>query len=162
MGRFAPKEDPHGIYDRFIQSHALDFKTALREINEGEKQGCWIWFMLPTSPYVVNGEERGSEMNRLYALRGDNAVAAFLTFETVDGVNLRKNYIGLLKAIRRQQQMGNTLRWMFGSVDDSKAISSFQLFERVGRDMGDEELYNLCRQVLDLCAKERSSQHDIQ
>ena len=134
----------------------MDFPAALQEIKNGEKQSCWLWFMLPTAPYIVDGKERGSEMNRLYALRGDDAVIAFLTFETVDGVNLRRNYIELLTAIKKQQLKGNTLRWMFGSVDDVKVINSFRLFERVGREIGDEELYKLCREILDLCAKERS------
>lgn len=148
-------EDPHDIYDRFIQTQQMEFDTAIKEINDGEKQSCWLWFMLPTAPYIVDGEERGSPLNRLYALRGNEAVIAYLTFETVNGVNLRENYIELVSAIREQMLKGNTLRLMFGSVDDVKTISSFRLFERVGKELGDKAVYKLCEEVLDLAAKER-------
>ena len=37
--------------------------------------------MLPTPPYVVNGVERGSDMNKYYAIRSNEEGAAFLNFE---------------------------------------------------------------------------------
>eukprot|EP00295_Goniomonas_pacifica_P016561 CAMPEP_0175866752 /NCGR_PEP_ID=MMETSP0107_2-20121207/34402_1 /TAXON_ID=195067 ORGANISM="Goniomonas pacifica, Strain CCMP1869" /NCGR_SAMPLE_ID=MMETSP0107_2 /ASSEMBLY_ACC=CAM_ASM_000203 /LENGTH=44 /DNA_ID= /DNA_START= /DNA_END= /DNA_ORIENTATION= len=39
-------------------------------------------------------------MNRHYALRSDDEVRAFLTFPEQDGVNLRRNYVAIMHAIK--------------------------------------------------------------
>jgi uncharacterized protein (DUF1810 family) len=148
-------DDPYHLEERFIRTQRIMFSTALAEIQRvGKKRSCWLWFVLPTAPYVVNGVERGSRMNRRYALRSDEECAAYLARESRDGsVRLRKNYVDMLRAIREQLARGNTMRNLFGSVDDVKAVSSFRLFERIGNLIKDEELAGACKDVLELAGE---------
>lgn len=144
-------DDPHSLIPRFIEPQLIMHNTALAELQAGQKQSCWSWFILPTPPYIVNGEERGSSMNRKYALRDDTQARAYLLLETIRGVNLRWNYIVVLREIAKQiETKGATLDTLLGPVDASKAISSFRLFERIGRMLEDEEVCNLCERVLEL------------
>lgn len=148
-------DDPHDIQDRFVNNHRRDFPKALREINNGKKETCWLWYILPAAPYIVNGVEKGSAMNRKFALRGDDAVEAFLTFENDQGVDLRQNYIDMATAIYKQmKKKGKSLRDLLGDLDDAKAVSSFELFARIAEQrMEDSELALICRQVLELAQK---------
>jgi uncharacterized protein (DUF1810 family) len=149
--------DPHDIEKRFFRPHQNQFSTALEELQNGRKESCWSWYFLPTSPYIVDGIERGSFMNRKYALRDDDQARAFLAFSR-DGVHLRRNYLSIVHAIRTQLESGLSLRDLLGPLDDTKAISSFQLFERIGMDRKDTELCMSCGHVLELCGKkERQS-----
>lgn len=162
----ANDNDPHDLEYRFVRLQREMFATALAEIRQGQKQSCWLWFVLPTAPYFVHGIERGSDMNRRFALRSDPAVQAYLTLETKSksdngdadddndcdggGLYLRRNYIAMLEAIRGQLEYGNTMESLFGPLDNVKAISSFRLFERIATEMNDTELYSVCRKVLAL------------
>ena len=87
--------DPYNLRDRFVHTHKKYFNSALTEIERGQKQGCWSWYIFPVPPYVVNGRERGSGQNMRYALRdhrdgatGDAAALAYLQFDSrADGIN---------------------------------------------------------------------------
>merc|ERR1719188_338046 len=97
--------DPHNL-QRFTQLQEQHFEDALQEIRNGQKRGHWSWFILPTPPYVVNGREVGSPMNREFALRSDEEGIAYLRFR--DGsVNLRQNYFDIMVSIRDQLRAGN-------------------------------------------------------
>lgn len=148
--------DPHNLHERFVVWQAKEFAIAHSEISQGEKVTCWLWFILPTAPYIVNGKEVGSYMNKRYALRGDDAVEAYLKRNRDDidesGVNLRRNYISIIKAVEDQLIHGNTMKKLFPG-DDVKAISSIELFYRIGVKMNDLELVALCSSVLILAQK---------
>mmetsp|Transcript_58450 Transcript_58450/g.174100 ORF Transcript_58450/g.174100 Transcript_58450/m.174100 type:complete len:291 (-) Transcript_58450:962-1834(-) len=148
-------DDPHDLYERFVYTQRMMLPCALREIRAGYKESCWLWFVFPTAPYVVDGVERGSGINRRYALRGDAAAAAYLRFER-DGVNLRSNYYSVARAVREQLKDGNSMGELFGHMDEPKAVSSFRLFERIAGEIGDEELQSVCRDVLGLAETPRS------
>ena len=144
-------KDPHNLIERFIEPQSIVYQNALLEIQQGEKRSCWLWFVLPTAPYIVNGVERGSSMNRRFALRNDEQAKAYLLAETKMGVNLRQNYIRMLQEIERQLKTGRTtLDQLLGPMDSVKAISSFRLFERIGKQLDDEEVYTICGKVLAL------------
>jgi uncharacterized protein (DUF1810 family) len=136
--------DPFHL-ERFVRMQSVMLDTALSEIQAGQKQSCWLWFILPTAPYIVNGIEHGSSMNRRYALRSDDECLAY-----VENVLLRRNYMDMLNAIQIQLSRGNTMRHLFGPNDDIKAITSFRLFERIANVVQDEELANVCRRVLNM------------
>jgi uncharacterized protein (DUF1810 family) len=143
-GHHAPDDDdPYDLHSRFVENQEIYFPSALAELRQGRKRGCWLWFMLPTPPYVVNGIERGSSMNQHYSLRGDASTKAYLHHPI-----LRTNYLQLICTIATQLQFGNTLRNIFGPMDDVKVIASLTLFERIGRELGDVEIANACRQIL--------------
>jgi len=142
----------HGLR-RFTEAQREVFPQALREIRAGRKSSCWMWFVVPTPPHVVNGVERGSSWNRKYALRGDEAARAYLAFEA-DGVNLRTNYLEIMSAVRDQLQTGRKASSLMGAFDAPKLRSSARLFERITRDTGDEELHSVLQEVLDLLQAE--------
>ena len=171
-------DDPHNIYSRFVANQQLMFTTALSEIKRGEKKSCWLWYVLPTAPHVVNGVERGSSTNRHFALRGDNAVKAFLTFppQTIstavddeykkytminsalteqhtpaDTVDLKKNYLQMAEAILYQLSKKNVRPvQLFGPTDLPKVKSSIELFHRVAQDIGEgqRDIAKVCGDVL--------------
>lgn len=87
-----------------------------------------MWFTIPTPPHIVNGVERGSSVNRKFALRSDEEARAFLKFETDDGVNLRENYMAIMTAVLEQLQAGRSPTSLLGHFDAPKLASSVQLF----------------------------------
>ena len=131
---------------RFTVPQKSTYARAMREISKGEKESCWMWFMIPTPPYVVDGVERGSARNRRFALRSDQEVREYLRFEA-DGVNLRNNYLGLMEAILDQLKKGRKASQLMGVIDEPKLRSSAKLFEKVTRDM-DEELHAVLIQLM--------------
>ena len=147
-------DDPHNIYERFVVNQQMMFPQALSEIRQGQKRSCWFWFVLPCAPYVVNGSERGSSMNRHFALRGDEAVKAYLAYKDEETkFSLRQNYILIVSAISQQLKYGNSLLNMLGPLDKDKAISSFKLFGRIAKQINDQELEQVCDRALELSSK---------
>ena len=142
-GEYSKDSDPFDLVSRFVDNQEIYFLSALAEIRQGKKRGCWLWFMLPTPPYVVNGVERGSSMNRHFCLRGDESVKAYLAMEP-----LRSNYFQLVSAIWMQLRYGNTLSNIFGPMDDVKVVSSLTLFGRIATEIGDLELAETCLSIL--------------
>jgi hypothetical protein len=72
-------------FSRYVVEHSDEgnlYGRALREIREGRKRSCWMWYFLPTPPFVVNGEERGSFQNKQYCIRSANEAKAFLAFRS--------------------------------------------------------------------------------
>jgi uncharacterized protein (DUF1810 family) len=136
------QEDPHNLVNRFVANQQIYFAKALCEIKQGKKQGHWLWFILPTDPFIVNGRELGSEMNRAFALRGD-AAEAYLETDS-----LRSNYFQICKAIECQLQFGNSMQHLFGPLDSKKVVSSWNLFRATALKLGDDELANLCHSLL--------------
>eukprot|EP00913_Durusdinium_trenchii_P003237 g2993.t2 len=109
-----------------------------------------MWFMIPTPPYLVDGIERGSARNRRFALRTDEEVREYLRFEA-DGVSLRQNYLGLMKAILDQLKKGRQVTQLMGVVDEPKLRSSVRLFERAARDT-DPELHLVLIELMTLAS----------
>jgi hypothetical protein len=80
--------DPYNLHARFVQTQRREFALALHEIRAGRKVGHWSWFCVPTAPFVLDGVEVGSLLNRRYALRdrpprdleGFDAARAYLDF----------------------------------------------------------------------------------
>jgi uncharacterized protein (DUF1810 family) len=135
-------EDPHDLVERFVINQEIRFPQALTEIKQGKKRTHWLWFILPSPPYIVDGKECGSEMNRYFVLRGD-ASKAYLKVDT-----LRSNYLEISRAMECQLKFGNTLRNMFGPYDCPKVMSSLNLFNETALKMKDDELATLCSSLL--------------
>lgn len=117
---------------------------AVNEVHRGKKESCWMWFVVPTPPYIANGVEEGSPNNRRYAIRSDDEAKAYLQFQA-NGVDLRENYMEVVAAIRDQVAVG---KMPFNSVDAPKLRSSLKLFERAARDTSDEALHGVVRELL--------------
>ena len=145
-------DDPYDLHERFVRTQREHFPSALAEIRGGGKYGCWSWFVWPTPPFVVDGVERGSGMNRAYALRdnggaddGAAAARAFLRFPRTEGVDLRANYVAMAAAVAEQlDRPGASARALVGAVDEPKLRSSLELFERASRGGVDDEVHATC------------------
>lgn len=87
-------------------------------------------------------------MNRKYALRTDEQAKAFLKLPKTDGVDLRDNYITIMRAIAGQLDKGITPLDLVGALDVPKLQSSASYFERIAGEEGDEEVQDACRSVL--------------
>lgn len=109
----------------------------------------WMYFIIPTPPYIVKGVERGSADNRKYALRSDDEVEAFLGFQD-EGVDLRGNYLGIMRAVRDQLRAGKHPMSLLGKLSAPKLCSSVRLFERVTTGMGDRELHSVLEELMEL------------
>jgi uncharacterized protein (DUF1810 family) len=142
-------EDPFNLHKRFIRTHLNHYSDALDEIRRGRKCSCWMWFIFPTPPWIVRGMEMGSGTNMHYALRTDEQAKAYLRFEA-SGVNLRANYIEITTVVRDQLKKGIDVVSLFGFLDAPKLRSSIAYFEKIGGEMGDEELRSLCASVMEL------------
>ena len=168
--------DPYDL-QRFVhKQRPAAFSTALSEIKAGRKQTHWSWWMFPTAPFVVDGRERGSAMNRAFALRdkpphgliGVHAAAAFLAHppqkvSSVDAagidaptVHLRQNYIDMMNAVGDQLARGVPARTLVGEADVGKLASSLRLFQQVSRPEGahpDAVVHGICSRCLASLAK---------
>ena len=160
-------DDPFDIVSRFVIPHTALFATALQEIQDGRKESHWMWYMFPTPPFLIDGVEAGSSMNRQFALRTDEQAVAFLQYARND-VDLRQNYLDLVQAVLTQLQAGTYVQELFPYGDHKKVMSSLQLFERIGVRLGDQELYTQCQKVLAVIAeqqkqrpKRRSHHHHV-
>jgi hypothetical protein len=106
--------DPFDLVSRFCTMHATHFATAMAELKEGRKKGCWSWYIFPVGPWVVGGQEHGSSQNKRYCLRdqaphqksADNAARAYLRFKKASGVHLRGNYITIMSVVADQLESG--------------------------------------------------------
>ena len=140
--------DPHQLRSRFVKEQKNEFEGALREIQSGKKRSHWSWFVFPTPPFIVGGIERGSSMNRHYALRTDEQAKAYLRLGITEGVSLRDNYIAIMAAIGDQLDKGVTPLQLVGVLDLPKLKSSVEYFERVAGEEGDDAVRGACRRVL--------------
>ena len=154
-------DDPFDLRSRFVAEQKIVFAGALAEIKAGSKDSHWMWYVIPTPPFVMDGIERGSQMNREYALRdpppraleGFQAARAYLDFPEEDGVNLRRNLCDIFVAIALQLERGKSARSLMGGMDEPKLKSAAKLFECVTRPpagvgKGDAEVNALCRRIL--------------
>jgi len=76
-------------------------------------------------------------------------IKSYLKFKC-DGVDLRQNYIDITLAIGDQLEQGVSFRRLLGVLDDPKARSSLQLFERISFEVQDKELNDACVRVMKL------------
>ena len=170
--------DPFDLRRRFVKMQKEVFPDALAQMHKGKKSSHWVWYVLPTPPYVPDGVERGTPKNKEYALRdpppceheGFKAARAYLDFPEQDGVSLRRNLFMILKAIWEKLELkarGSTAReaaFALLGQDRAKLVSSAQLFYAVTRNIpstmsealraislkenSDPELHDLCGRIL--------------
>lgn len=152
--------DPYGLQKFFDQAHG--FEVAVAEIRSGRKRGHWSWWFFPVAPYAPNGIERGSEMNRYYALRdapgslsGDEAAKAFLSaplhinMSAGKSVSLRSNYLEMMTAVVEQLSVGVTSLALVGPLDQPKLRNSLLLFQKASTKLDDAEILTICTKGLE-------------
>eukprot|EP00928_Gymnodinium_smaydae_P006378 TRINITY_DN12252_c0_g2_i2.p1 TRINITY_DN12252_c0_g2~~TRINITY_DN12252_c0_g2_i2.p1 ORF type:complete len:442 (+),score=78.31 TRINITY_DN12252_c0_g2_i2:94-1419(+) len=140
---FLPTESDPFALRRFTTEQRHFHPIAVAELKQGAKASCWMWYVMPSPPHVVNGIEKGSANNVKFAIRSDEEARAYLTFEA-DGVNLRNNYMEILGVLRDQLSKG---KMPFQRTDEPKMKSSLKLFERISKSF-DAELYASVAEVV--------------
>ena len=127
--------DPHNV-SRFAKRQAIDHKRALCELRAGRKAGCWSWWILPTPPFMKNGREVGSGLNRDFAIRSDAEGAAYLQY---NGGQLRDNYLAIMTAVADALDSGVRPKTLLG-IDVPRCTASSSYFGKLATTMADEEL----------------------
>lgn len=140
--------DPYGIR-RFIGPHKKHFATALEEIRAGQKQTHWSWYIFPTPPYIVDGSVAGSPENQAFTLCDSDAAKAYIQFGVTDGINLRQNYITIMKEITTQLNVNKIPpHTLVGHLDVPKLVSSLKLFKKASADIVDRDVHAACENAL--------------
>lgn len=143
-----PESDPHDLR-RFVQRQQSDHVQAVRELRDGRKASCNSWWTYPTPPFMKNGRDVGTGMNRTYALKTDQEGLAYLRFR---GGWLRKNYLEVMSAVVGSLDAGTTPVALLG-IDVPRCEASARYFLKLARASSDAELGALCSQVLAGLAK---------
>lgn len=110
--------DPSKL-QRFVDAQQSVYQTALTELQNGEKQSHWMWFIFPQ--IVGLGH---SEMARRFAIADKAEALAYLQHPLL-GARLRECAQAVLQHIERSAQQ------IFGSPDDMKLRSCKTLFAQV-------------------------------
>jgi uncharacterized protein (DUF1810 family) len=113
--------DPFQL-QRFLDAQAPLYPRVVTELQHGEKQSHWMWFIFPQLAGLGH-----SPMARRYAIASRDEAAAYLG-DDVLGPRLRE-CTALVNAVK-----GRTIREILGPPDDLKFRSSMTLFDAVAPD----------------------------
>eukprot|EP00930_Biecheleria_cincta_P037153 TRINITY_DN25494_c0_g1_i1.p1 TRINITY_DN25494_c0_g1~~TRINITY_DN25494_c0_g1_i1.p1 ORF type:complete len:172 (+),score=22.44 TRINITY_DN25494_c0_g1_i1:78-593(+) len=116
------------------------YATALVEMCDGEKKGCWIWYIFPQ---FLDPGRASSTNNQTYQLHSKEEVTAYLKHEVL-GARL----VEISKAVSRALESAPALRVMGGSVDAKKLHQSVTCFHKAAADAGMESEANLFHRIL--------------
>ena len=104
---------------RFIDAQAYNYADALKEIQNGRKVSCWMWYVFPQ----IQGLGHSSTA-QYYAIKDIQEAKDYLN-DAILGARL-------LEICEAALQVDCNDAWMvFGSPDDMKLKSSMTLFELV-------------------------------
>ena len=108
--------------DRFLGAQEQMYDTALKEIQNGEKESHLIWYIFPQ----LRGLGR-SDMAYTYGINGIEEAKAYLEHPV-----LSKRLIEITKALLIHK--GKDIYDIMGDIDDMKLHSSMTLFALVSED----------------------------
>ena len=109
--------------DRFIIMQEKNYKKALKEIKEGHKRTCWIWYILP----IMKGL-RESKTAVYYGIKDIQEATDYLKNDI-----LRAHLIEMSKALL---DLGNVdILSVMGYIDDVKLQQCMTLFNKVEKEM---------------------------
>jgi uncharacterized protein (DUF1810 family) len=107
---------------RFVDAQAPVYPRVLAELQQGEKQSHWMWFIFPQLAGLGH-----SPMAQRYAIGSRDEAVAYLE-HAVLGPRLAE-CTALVNAVE-----GRTIREILGSPDDLKFQSSMTLFGAVSME----------------------------
>ena len=114
-------DDPHEL-QRFVDAQDPVIDRVKRELQSGQKQSHWMWFVFPQ----VEGLGRSSTAQK-YAISSREEAKAYLAHPVL-GQRVRE-CTRITNGIE-----GRTAHEIFGSPDDLKFRSSMTLFDAVADD----------------------------
>jgi uncharacterized protein (DUF1810 family) len=121
--------------ERFIEAQAPIYAQALAELQAGQKQSHWMWFVFPQ--VVGLGQ---SATSRAYAIQTLDEARAYLAHPVL-GRRLRECCQAVMNV------RGKSAHDIFGSPDDQKFQSCLTLFAEVDPD--EVLFYNLLEKYYD-------------
>jgi uncharacterized protein (DUF1810 family) len=113
--------DPHNLH-RFIDAQKRDYRSALAEIEAGQKVSHWMWYIFPQ--YDGLGV---SATSRHYAIKSSEEAAAYQDHPIL-GPRLCECVDALLAVT------GRSAHEIFGSPDDLKLKSCMTLFSHISAE----------------------------
>src|SRR5687767_6020263 len=115
------------------------FATALAELQAGQKQSHWIWYVFPQLAGLGQ-----SPTARLYGLAGLDEARAYRRDAELAG-----RLSAAVEAVAQHLARGlRLIDLMGGRTDALKLVSSLTLFERVAQDEGDADFAWRCAEIL--------------
>jgi uncharacterized protein (DUF1810 family) len=113
--------DPFQL-QRFLDAQAPVYPRVVTELQQGQKQSHWMWFIFPQLAGLGH-----SPMAQRFAIASRDEAVAYLDHGVL-GPRLRE-CTALVNAVE-----GRTIREILGSPDDLKFCSSMTLFGAVSSD----------------------------
>ncbi len=129
---------------RFIDAQAQNYDDALREIRNGRKTSCWMWYVFPQ----IKGLGQ-SITSKFYGIKDLQEAKDYLN-DSILGKRLKDICEAALEV------ESNNASKVFGSPDDMKLRSSMTLFELAAPD---DPIFG---KVLDKYFEGRRDMHTIQ
>ena len=108
--------------DRFLEAQEQMYDIALKEIQNGEKESHWIWYIFPQLRGL--GE---SDMSYIYGINGMKEAKAYLEHPV-----LSKRLLEITEALLIHKE--KDIYDIMGDIDDMKLHSSMTLFALVSED----------------------------
>ena len=122
--------------DRFLEAQEEDYDTALKEIKNGRKSSCWMWYIFPQ----IKGLGM-TQMSNKYGIENIEEAIEYLKNET-----LRKRIIEISQALLDLEE--NNIHVIIGYPDDLKLRSSMTLFKKA-EELSEIKCDNIFQKVLD-------------
>lgn len=114
----ATNADPYNL-QRFVDAQEGIYDRALSELQDGQKQSHWMWFVFPQVAGLGH-----SAMSRLYSIHSIDEAKAFLDHPLL-GARMRECVQALL--IQRGERDAKSI---LGAIDAMKLRSSLTLFAK--------------------------------
>ena len=136
------REPENPMLDRFIKAQEINYAAALKELQDGQKRGCWIWWIFPQEP-----REGMSDTSRKYALLEADA------FDYLSHPVLGARYRECVALVHGHLCQGRVdpLVLMGSEVDVMKLRSSLGLFLKAsGKDENFHEFRTQAQAILPL------------
>lgn len=133
------------MLERFLQAQERDYECALQEINAGQKQSHWIWYIFPQ----IKGLGYSS-MNEYYGIGSREEAEAYLA-NNILNAHLRE----ICQALLSHKEDASAWE-ILGTIDAIKVRSSMTLFDAVCPDDIFAEVLNAfyggqhCEQTLEI------------
>ena len=110
--------------ERFFPLHQQYYDLALKEIKNGKKESCWMWYIFPQ----IRGLGTSLTSN-LYGIKNIEEAKEYLSNE-----KLRNNLLEITQAVL---DLGDVnIKEVMGYIDDIKLKSSMTLFNEVEQKEG--------------------------
>ena len=110
------------LLQRFVDAQSSTYENIVRELTQGQKRTCWMWFVFPQ--VIGLGHTYTAKK---YAIKSIEEAEAYISHPTL-GKRLQECTHIILKTANRSAEQ------IFGYPDNLKFKSSMTLFKQVSND----------------------------